>query len=269
MSDDVTFTGERLHAGDELFAVDLARHEAAYAFARQRLPRGRVLDLGCGTGYGAHGLAQHHARVVGLDRIFPERRNRGGAHFLRADLRGIPLAPRSFELVTSFQVIEHLEDPTPYLEAIAALVGEDGLAILTTPNLPMSDGVNPYHVHEYRADELEELLRRYFGRVEMLGIGASEPVHAYLAARSRRIRAIMRLDPLGLRNLLPTTMVEWLFARFAVLVRSRTGKSDGTPEVSVADFPVTPPDDRALDLLALCGAPLPRADARPAPGGAG
>jgi 2-polyprenyl-3-methyl-5-hydroxy-6-metoxy-1,4-benzoquinol methylase len=256
VSDDVTFTGERLHAGDALFAVDLARHEAAYEIARQRLPTGRVLDLGCGTGYGTHWLAQDHAQIFGLDRIFPEHRNRGAGRFVRADLRGIPLAPRSFDLVASFQVIEHLIDPTPYLEAIASLVSEDGRAILTTPNILMSDGVNPYHVHEYRADELEALLRRYFASVEMLGIGASEPVHAYLAARSRRIRNIMRLDPLGLRNLLPTAAVEWLFARFAVLVRSRTGQSDGTPEVTPADFPVTPPDSRSLDLLAICHTPL-------------
>ena len=257
MSGDVTFTGERLHAGDELFAVDLARHEAAYEIARQRLPTGRVLDLGCGTGYGAHRLARDHPHVFGLDRIFPERRNRGAARFLRADLHGIPLAPRSFDLVASFQVIEHLADPAPYLEAIASLISEEGQAIITTPNILMSDGVNPYHVHEYRSDELEALLKRYFASVEMLGIGASEPVHAYLAARSRRIRNIMRLDPLGLRNLLPSAVVEWLFARFAVLVRSRTGQSDGTPDVTRDDFPVTPPDPRSLDLLAVCRTPLP------------
>jgi hypothetical protein len=110
-------------------------------------------------------------------------------------------------------------------------------------------------VHEYRAGELEELLGRYFEDVQMQGIGASEPVHAYLAARSRRIRNIMRLDPLGLRNLLPKALVEWLFARFAVLVRRRTGDSDGTPDVSIADFPVGPADDRCLDLLAVCRRP--------------
>ena len=256
MSDDVTFTGERLHAGAELFAVDLARHEAAYEIAREKLPDGRVLDLGSGTGYGAHSLARDHPRIVALDRVAPDRRNRGMAHFLRADLHGIPLAPHSFDLVTSFQVIEHLEDPTPYLEAIARLVSREGRAILTTPNVLMSDGVNPYHVHEYRAEELATLLRRYFGGVELLGIGASEPVHAYLAARSRRIRNIMRIDPLGLRNRLPSAWVEWLFARFAVLVRRSTGRSDGTPEVTVADFPITAADERCLDLLAICHSPL-------------
>ena len=90
----------------------------------------------------------------------------------------------------------------------------------------------------------------------MLGIGASEPVHAYLAALSARIRRIMRLDPLGLRNLLPRGVVEWIFARFAVLVRRQTQAGDGTPDVTWRDFSVGPADERCLDLLALCRRPV-------------
>jgi len=252
---DVSFTGERLHAGNELFAVDLARHEAAYALARERLGAGRVLDLGCGSGYGTASLAEHHPRVVGLDRVAPDARNRGEGSFVRADLGGIPFTPGSFELVVSFQVIEHLDDPTDFIDALARLLAPDGLALITTPNLLVSDGVNPYHVHEYRADELGKRLRTRFREVEVLGIGASEPVHAYLAARSARIRRIMHLDPLGLRNLLPRGVVEWLFARLAVLVRRQTQDSDGTPEVTWRDFTVGPADERCLDLLALCRRP--------------
>jgi SAM-dependent methyltransferase len=256
VTDDVRFTGERLHAGDELFCVDLARHEAAYELARARLGAGRVLDLGCGSGYGTARLSAAHPRVFGLDRIPPDRVNRGTARFVRADLDGgIPLRPRSFELVVSFQVIEHLADPGPYLDAIASLVTADGTALVTTPNLAMSDGVNPYHVHEYAADELAALMRTRFGDVELLGIGASGPIHAYLAARSARIRRIMRLDPLGLHRHLPRELVEWLFARFARLVRRQARGERGTPDASWRDFPVGPADARCLDLLAICRRP--------------
>ena len=252
MSDDVTFTGERLHAGDTLFSVDLARHEAAYKLAEARLPGGRVLDLGCGSGYGAAALASLHSPLVGLDRIPPDAANRGNAAFVRADLRGIPLRAESFELIVSFQVIEHLEDPLPYLAAIERLLAPGGTALITTPNIEMSDGVNPYHVHEYTADELAETLRPHFGSVTMQGIGASEAVHEYMAARSARIHRIMRLDPLGLRDLLPRSLVEWLFARFAVLVRRNTARDDGAPDATWSDFPVGPADPRCLDLLAIC-----------------
>ena len=47
------FTGERLHTADELFSVDLARHRAAYEFARTRGDDGWLLDLGSGSGHGA------------------------------------------------------------------------------------------------------------------------------------------------------------------------------------------------------------------------
>ena len=46
----VDFTGERLHGDDPLFAVDLARHRAAYDVARKQQAQGRVLDLGAGSG---------------------------------------------------------------------------------------------------------------------------------------------------------------------------------------------------------------------------
>ncbi len=252
MSHEVKFTGERLHAGDKLFSIDLARHEAAYKIAEARLPAGRVLDLGCGSGYGAAALASHHTPLVGLDRIRPDAVNRGAAWFVRADLHGIPLRAKSFELIASFQVIEHLDDPAPYLEAIAGLLAPGAIALITTPNIRMSDGVNPYHVHEYHADELSETLRPYFGEVVMQGIGASERVHEYLAARSARIRRIMRLDPLGLRNALPRSLVEWLFARFALLVRRNTARDDGAPDATWRDFPIGPADARCLDLLAVC-----------------
>lgn len=256
MSDAPEFTGERLHAGDALFAVDLARHEAAYRIASARSGAGRVLDLGCGSGYGAAGLAAAGARVVALDRVPPDPESRrGAARFVRADLGAVPLAPHAFELVASFQVIEHLVDPGPYLDAIARCLAPGGTAILTTPNLLSSDRVNPYHVHEYTAAELEPLLRTRFADVEMHGVGASEPVRRYLDARSRRIRRIVRLDPLRLRDRLPRALVLRLFALFAILVRRQTGAGEGTPEASWRDFPLGPADERCLDLLAICRTP--------------
>jgi len=257
VSDAPGFTGERLHAGDALFAVDLARHEAAYELARARLPAaGRVLDLGCGSGYGAASLARSHARVVALDRVPPDPASRAaGPCFVRADLAAVPLAPRSFALVVSFQVIEHLENPGPYLDALASLLVPGGSALVTTPNLAMSDRVNPYHVHEYEAGELARLLATRFAEVEVRGIGASEPVLRHLEARSRRIRRIVRLDPLRLREQLPRALVLRLFALFARLVRRQTRAGEGTPEVSWRDFPVGPADARCLDLLAICRAP--------------
>jgi len=255
------FTGERLHEGEELFAVDLARHHAAYEHARRMLPSGagtRILDLGCGSGYGAASLARPGTAVIGVDRVPPDAAcRRDGVHFCRADLAGLPFARGRFDGVVSFQVIEHLEDPAPYLGAIASFLAPGGAALLSTPNRDLSDGVNPYHVHEYGADELAGVLERHFESVEMLGVGMTEPVRAYMEARSWRIRRIVRLDPLRLRERLPRAWILALFALGARLVRRQTGRAEGTPEATWRDFPVGPADAASIDWLAVCRGPRP------------
>ncbi len=252
---DTTFTGERLHEDRGGFGLDLARHRAAYEIAKSYSAGGWVLDLGCGSGYGTAALSHAGARVVGLDRVAPDAKQRGcGGHFVRANLEGIPLARQSFSLVVSFQVIEHLEHPEFYVAAISELLRPDGVALITTPNRLTSDGVNPYHVHEYVTDELAQCLGAHFESVEMRGVNTSERVHEVLAARSRRIRSIMRLDPLGLRDRLPRGLIEWLFARFADLVRNPEPAPD-TESFGSRDFPVGEAGDDCLDLLAICRRP--------------
>lgn len=253
MNREAALTGERLDATSSLYAADLVRHRAAYRFAASRAAGRRVLDLGCGTGYGAAELAESGAWVVALDRAQPANSaKQSDVRFVRADLGAVPLAAGSFDLIVSFQVIEHLDDPRPYLDAIARLLRPGGTALLSTPNLAQSDRENPFHVHEYESRELEMLLSRHFGRVEMLGVGAEGDAWIYHEARLRNIRRITRLDPLGLRRRLPRPLVEWIFARLSVVVRFAIGSGRPPPAPDPADYPIRPADSRCLDLLAVC-----------------
>jgi SAM-dependent methyltransferase len=250
----VRFTGERLHDDLALFATDLARHRAAYRFAAEHAAGALVLDLGCGSGSGAALLARAGARVLGVDRVAPDPRHReSGAHFCLADVDRLPLRAHAFDCVVSFQVIEHLRDPAPYLRGIGALLAQRGTALISTPNRRLSDGVNPYHVHEYLSAELRDLLARHFAEVELLGVGLSDAVRRELTARSRRIQRIMRLDPLRLRDRLPRAWVETLFAWGARLVRRPDARGAVAPEVSERDFPIGRADDAtSIDWLAVC-----------------
>lgn len=250
----VTFTGERLHAGSSLFGVDLARHRSPYVYAMEFAQTGRVLDLGCGSGYGTAELADSLPRIVGLDRIQPDSKNqRENIDWVRADLRGNPLVSAQFQLIVSFQVIEHLEDPHVYLESISRLLAPGGTALITTPNLLTSDKINPFHVHEYEADELAALLAPYFDTVEMKGVGVSSNVAPYFEERLERINKIMRIDPLGLHKMLPEGLVTWLFAKGALLVRRGIQDGEGgMPDARLEDFPIGATDPGDIDLLAVC-----------------
>ena len=256
---ELTFTGERLHPDDALFGIDLLRHRAAYReairFAHQ-IGAQDVLELGSGTGYGTRELAAALPRVWAIDRVAPNAEARGSAaQFIRADLGAMPLRKQAFDLIVSFQVLEHLEDPSGYLDALAEHLRADGCALLTTPNRANSDGENPFHVHEYEAEELRRLLETRFEDVQMLGVSAKGDARKYHTERLRRIRRIVRLDPLRLRERIPRRLVEWLFARLARIVRRGIAAGDGMPAARLEDFPIESAHADSIDLFAVCRHP--------------
>jgi SAM-dependent methyltransferase len=254
------YTGERLAAGDPRFAPDMARHLAAYELVAPMVAGLRVLEAGCGEGYGAALLARSARQVVGVDYDRPAldlARRRHAApnlEFRAADLLELARhSPGDIDAVTNFQVLEHLEEPRPFLAAAAACLRPGGTLILTTPNRPASVSENPFHVREYTAAELADLLRPHFAAVEVRGIVGSERVYAFERARGERAQRILRLDPLGLRRVLPRRLVRFAFSRLALLVRSRVAASDAAlVALEPRDFAVAdrePP--QWLDLLAI------------------
>lgn len=269
-------TGERLDDGSALYRADLARHRAAYLFADAHFAQeigsagavagagALVLDLGCGTGYGAAHLAAAHResnrRVVALDRVFPaasarDHADRGAACFVRGDLERLPFAAGSIDAIASFQVIEHLADAGAYLSELARVLRPDGVALVSTPNRLESDGENPYHLREFAADELAGVLAAHFERVEVRGIHAHGPAARYHMERLRQIRRVTRLDPLGLRRRLPRGLVEWAFARLSVLVRLGARRQGAMELVVDGDYRVEPVSPTCADLLAVCRGP--------------
>jgi SAM-dependent methyltransferase len=257
VSDD-TFTGERLPgAGDVEFGVDMERHLAAYRWAATQAAGRSVLDAGCGEGYGARLLAAHAARVLGADReeaiaIAQARYREPRLAFRAIDLMALPTLGERFDLVVSFQVIEHLPDPTGFLRALRACTAPGGTLVVTTPNRLMSVSENPYHLREWTAPELLELAAAVLPGVRVLGMNGSERVLAYEQARGEQVRRILRLDPLGLRKLVPEAVVRVVFARLARLVRRRIGAAGALPAVGPEDFTVRDDDlARALDLVLI------------------
>jgi 2-polyprenyl-3-methyl-5-hydroxy-6-metoxy-1,4-benzoquinol methylase len=253
------FTGERLPGDGGDFAVDLERHLTAYRFAATHAAGRSVLDAGCGEGYGAALLAGVARRVVGVDRaeaiaVAAARHRAPGLAFRAADLERLDGLGERFDLVLSFQVIEHLPDPAGFLRALAAVTAPGGALVVTTPNRLMSVSENPYHLREWTAPELLALAAPVLPGVRVLGVHASERVLAYERARGEQVRRILRLDPLGVRKLLPAFVVQRVFPRLARLVRSRLRTGAALPAVGAGDFTVHGDDlEHALDLLLAVG----------------
>lgn len=258
MSAGGVFTGERLLAGDPLFAADISRHVVAYRFAQEQVRGKTVLDAGCGDGYGTDMLAQTAARAVGVDRsaetvdLAGRRYRRPNLTYRVCELHRIIDVGEPFDVVCNFQVIEHLPDPKPFLEQARQVLRPGGCLIVTTPNRLNSFVENPYHVHEYVAGELRELLRTVFPEVQLRGVCGNERVMAFERARGAQAGKILRLDPLGLRHLLPRGLIEWAYPRLARLVRRNIAADSTGPAIGPDDFQISADCDGALDLLATC-----------------
>jgi len=170
------FTGERVIPGK--VEVDLwNEHISRYAFAARYAPAKRVLDIGCGTGYGAAELSRTATLVVGCDQstdaIDYARRNyrTGNVEFLLASASATPLGNAQFDLITAFELIEHLQDWQGFLREVSRLMRPGGLFIVSTPNRQYytesraERGPNPFHHHEFDLAEFTSALQVLFPHV--------------------------------------------------------------------------------------------------------
>ena len=125
-------TGERLVP--EAFAGELvlAEHLARYLLAARLAPGRRVLDAASGEGYGTAMLAASGAEnVIGVDvdaATVAHARGRYGLDFRVGDVSELPFADGEFDLVVSFETIEHVADPEHALSEFARVLGDQGPA---------------------------------------------------------------------------------------------------------------------------------------------
>jgi O-antigen biosynthesis protein len=150
-----------------------AEHRGRYWWAAFLVKGRRVLDAGCGTGYGSRILAESGAEeVVGIDiaeSVVEAARARepAGVHFQVGDVRNLPFEDASFDAVVSFEVIEHVTEHDLALDEFARVLRPGGIVAVSSPNRSTYPAGNPHHVRELLPDELHQLLRGHFQHVRL------------------------------------------------------------------------------------------------------
>ena len=271
MSHALRDTSERLVPGTQTSVrqhLMYLRHRFAYEHAIAHLaPQAAVIEVGCGEGYGTNMLAQHVARVVGLDvdrqtvEYAGDKYGCEGCEFRVYDGRRIPFDDASFDAAVSFQVIEHIEDDAHYVAEISRVLRPDGCLFLSTPNgrLRVKPGKRPWnrhHVREYNPAGLASVLQRDFRDVHVLGVRGSDEAQRIELQRVKDILRVVALDPLNLRSVVPES-VRQLIIR-VIEKRKRTEKA-GQEEQSwrerfnVRDYFASEERvDESLDLYGVC-----------------
>lgn len=262
--------------------MHLSAYEAVAPLASDK----RVLEIGCNTGYGTRLLGNVCRQIVGVDlsmsalKVAREKYSGANVDYLRIDGLKLPFADGEFELIISFQVIEHISNYDSYLSELKRVLAPDGMAVFTTPNaqVRLDPGMKPwneFHVREFTAAELSQLLQDWFPQVEIQGLSAGAEVYNVEYGRvQRNLREARKqseklLPPYnevrnriisGLKTLLPKAAVE----RIQRVLRSGRGEAVTAPAAqqldpsilerySTKDFFYRAGDlDSVLDLMAIC-----------------
>ena len=215
------------------------RHLVVYEWIAARAHGRRVVDLACGEGYGTAVLGRTASSVVGVDanpEAYEHARLKYTGPKVSFERTMIELWRGDADCVVFLQTIEHVQDADAVLATIREQIGPGGVAYVSTPNVLTlaPEGAersgNPWHVHEYRAQEFRALCERHFGRVDLLGLFHARKLRAHQWAIEHA-----GWDALHARLGITTPFYE----RF-------------TPAISVRDFALRRGKlDRALDFLAV------------------
>lgn len=171
------FTGERYIPG--VGGSIALEHEHRYRMCLDAVKGKTVLDIACGEGFGSSLLSKNAEFVFGVD-IDPEAISHASETydaenitFLQGSCSQIPIEDNSIDIVVSFETIEHHDEHEQMMLEVRRVLKTDGVLIISSPDKKTySDSRNfrnEFHVKELYYDEFQELLKKHFKYVTMMG----------------------------------------------------------------------------------------------------
>ena len=243
-------TAERVSNRDASDNYVFQRSILAYYKAAE-LVSGDVLEIGTGMGYGVEVVAPAADKYVTIDKSCAYNVELpANAEFRQMTVPPLDFADESFDYVISFQVIEHIKNDKEFVAEASRVLRKGGKFIVSTPNAPMSLTRNPWHVREYTAEELKELLSKEFSQIDMMGVGGNEKIMEYYEANRRGVERITRFDILDLQHRLPRWMLQIPYDILNRLNRRRLldQNNELTSSITMEDYSIEAVTEECFDL---------------------
>jgi ubiquinone/menaquinone biosynthesis C-methylase UbiE len=259
---------------DYIHNLEFIRILSPYVLICGSVKKRSVLDVGCGSGHGAWLFMMkgaHSVLTLDLDktRVYQAYRlckdfNNFLALFMDAQKMGFK--DHTFQVVTCFEVIEHVPHPDLLFSELRRMMKSDSILFLTTPNramrlLPLQRPWNPEHLCEYTVRDLRRNLKNHFPFFEIFGIYGEPKINEYYRKiwGKNALKAYFGWTAWIMDRLTPVSAKRWLRAKLSdhenLINQSSelTNMAIPTPDPKSWPFYVNDLRKDCLNFLAICG----------------
>lgn len=246
-------------------------HIATYEYAKNFVKNKKVLDFGCGSGYGTELLSENAESIIGVD-ISKEAVNYAKKNYIlpNLDFKTISeLTDEKFDVITSFQVIEHVPNDIEYVTKLKKLLKPGGCLLISTPDKKhrlfnyIQKPWNIFHLKEYTPKSLESLLQKQFNKVDIFKIGSDSDLILEEISRTKKQKIITLPCTLFFYpNSLKIFLLQSLKQLFDLKQKYKSGINNSTTEnnkvdnftskYSFKDIIIRKEIEHSTDLFAIC-----------------
>ena len=244
-------TAERVSGSDVSDNYVFQRSLLAYVEAA-KLISGKVLEIGTGSGYGIEIISPVADEFVTVDKFetsaLEKIKGHGNVKFIQMNIPPlVGLEDNSFDFAISFQVIEHIKKDHDFIKEIHRVLKPGGKFIVTTPNKTMSISRNPWHIREYKIEELTSMLGKYYSSVDSKGVFGNETVMKYYEQNKTSVNKTMRFDIFNFQWWGPRWMLQVPYDYLNR--RNRNKLTDAGAHIQLEDYLIDDAKEGCFDLF--------------------
>jgi 2-polyprenyl-3-methyl-5-hydroxy-6-metoxy-1,4-benzoquinol methylase len=200
------FIPERLKKSDETYQ----EHFYRYLFSCDYIKDSLVLDAACGVGFGARMMSKYAKNIYAIDislesiNYAKEKYFSTNVIYEQMDVRQILYPDSFFDVVVSFETIEHIYNPEKFIKEVQRVLKPGGLFIISTPNRETTskgkEVHTPFHIKEFTLEEIMLLLSGF----------ESAEIFAQKMTYHRRVYKKLRLLSRYIKGNLRQTLSRWI-----------------------------------------------------------
>jgi len=219
---------------------------------------GDVLEIGCGEGYALDLLMEKTDSLTLIDKsksVLDEiKRKYPKITILNQKTPPLNnLKDNSFDIIISFQVIEHIKDATLFIQEIHRILKPDGKAFITTPNSLKTVARNPWHYKEYNYSEINILIKKYFNDYSINGIQGNKKTDIYYLKNKQSVKRLLRLDIFKIQYKIPATLLKIPYELVNRINRNKLLKKNTSlvNSITLEDYSLTEYSKDTLDFFCI------------------